>query len=52
MDKPKINSYDWKELDEDRREQLRRRVEASIPPEVMDSAPKAGDQAPPEPSPG
>ena len=37
MEKLKINVYDWKKLDETRREQLCRRVEASIPGEVMDT---------------
>ncbi len=35
MEKLKINIYDWEKLDEGRREQLCRRVEASIPPEVI-----------------
>jgi histidinol dehydrogenase len=38
MEKLKINIYDWSRLDEDRRQQLCRRVEAAIPPEVMDTA--------------
>jgi histidinol dehydrogenase len=37
MEKLKINIYDWAKLDEERRERLCRRVEASIPPEVMDT---------------
>jgi len=35
MEKLKINIYDWKKLDEPRQEQLCRRVEADIPPEVV-----------------
>lgn len=37
MEKLKINVYEWKELDEERREGLCRRVESSIPPEAMDT---------------
>jgi histidinol dehydrogenase len=37
MEKLKINLYDWEKIDETQREQLCRRVEASIPPEVMDT---------------
>jgi histidinol dehydrogenase len=37
MEKLSINIYEWDGLDESRREEVCRRVEAEIPPEVMDT---------------
>jgi histidinol dehydrogenase len=37
MEKLKINRYDWKTLDQAGRQQLCRRAEAAIPPELMDT---------------
>ena len=52
MEKLKINRYEWSKLDQARREQLCRRVEAAISPEVMaavrevlDAVQREGDAA-------
>ena len=52
MEKLKINRYEWSKLDQTRREQLYRRVEAAISPEVMaavrevlDAVQREGDAA-------